>query len=93
MYDFRYISFGLFVMGCGSLIFSLPHFITGPYLSDSVIFEAGASSGAKDAGTQICNLNGDGVPDDGCVDKDAISSSLSSYRLAAMLSSYIFTRH
>ena len=30
---FRYISFGLICMGCGALLFSLPHFITDNYLS------------------------------------------------------------
>lgn len=30
----RYISMGLLVMGCGSLLFSLPHFVTDPYLSN-----------------------------------------------------------
>ncbi len=33
LYPSRYISLGLFFMGCGSLLFSLPHFLTDLYIS------------------------------------------------------------
>jgi len=33
----KYISVGLYVMGLGSLLFALPHFIAGPYLTPEVV--------------------------------------------------------
>ena len=37
----KYISRGLIVMGLGSFLFCLPHFVAGPYLtSDTVVFNA-----------------------------------------------------
>jgi organic anion transporter 4A len=35
----RYIAFGLFIIGCGSVLFSLPHFIAGPVERKSVTSE------------------------------------------------------
>ena len=34
---YRYISIGLFIMGCGSLMFALPHFVTDIYLENDQI--------------------------------------------------------
>ena len=34
---YRYISIGLFIMGCGSLMFALPHFVTDTYLKNDEI--------------------------------------------------------
>ena len=44
-----YISLGMFMMGCGSLVFFLPHFITGQYLPIDVVSE----SESGDSGAQV----------------------------------------
>ena len=46
-----YISLGMFMMGCGSLVFFLPHFITGQYLPTNVVSE----SESGDGGAQGCD--------------------------------------
>ena len=42
---YRYISIGLFIMGCGSLMFALPHFVTDPYLKNDEVL-SGNNTGA-----------------------------------------------
>jgi len=71
----RYISLGMFMMGCGSLVFFLPHFITGQYLPIDVVSE----SESGDSGAQICNLNGgSGDEETQCVEE--FTASLTRYR-------------
>jgi hypothetical protein len=68
-------------MGCGSLVFFLPHFLTDHYLPVDVIFNAAATNSDGSDDTQICNLNGrSGDGGDNCVGQSDVAHSLGAYR-------------
>ena len=79
----RYISLGLFLMGCGSFLFSLPHFITGRYLPPD--FDAPQTHAEISA--ELCNVNAyfpdPDETDASCSQADSVErlvKNLSSYR-------------
>lgn len=51
----RYLGIGVFVMGLGSMVFTLPHFISGPYVVD----ESGivATCDANSNNTYMCDAD------------------------------------
>ena len=48
---FRYIAYGLLMMGCGSLMFALPHFITENYIQKD---KMDLSSSTSDNSSELC---------------------------------------
>lgn len=74
----RWIAIGLFVMGTGSFVFSLPHFMTGNYIYREI-------SNGTVSQEPLCNSQTETVDNTCLYDDGEISSSLSKYRYLFIL--------
>ena len=81
LFSFRYIAFGLIILGTGSLIFALPHFLSSKvsFTSDG---EVGKNSGDIFSGdNDLCRSNGENIKvNETVTEVHHTTSSLAYYR-------------